>query len=329
MDLWGRLSARKRSAARAAEASLADFDAARLSLIAQTARAYFRLVEARLQKDLSAQTVASFRDAAQLVRDRYRRSLRPAVDLRLAQAQLAESEALLVQRRRELDAAARQLELLLGRYPRAEPDAAADLSKLPPPIPAGLPSALLARRPDIIAAFKRLRASDARIDAARADLYPRLSLTASGGYTSDELKNLLTGDASVWNLVANLVQPLFNGGRLRAGTDIGEAQELQDLLQGSALAPGPVQCGEDDVGRHVLQVGDGRPVDDLLDHLVATGVAQSLRDLSARHETHFVFGVRPAHEDEHRRSSVNHVASLSSPRRHTTISCSISMPLWS
>lgn len=229
MDLWGRLSARKRSAVRAAEASLADFDAARLSLIAQTARAYFRLVEARMQENLSAQTVASFRDAAQLVRDRYRRSLRPAVDLRLAQAQLAESEALLARRRRELDAAARQLELLLGRYPRAEPDAAADLSKLPPPIPAGLPSALLARRPDIIAAFKRLRASDARIDAARADLYPRLSLTASGGYTSDELKNLLTGDASVWNLVANLVQPLFNGGRLRAAVQLTEARGREAL----------------------------------------------------------------------------------------------------
>ena len=77
--------------------------------------------------------------------------------------------------------------------------------------------------------MKRRQASEAHSGAARADLYPRLRLPARGGYTRDELKNLRTGDASVWNLVANLVQPLFNGGRLRAAVQLTEARGREAL----------------------------------------------------------------------------------------------------
>jgi len=106
------------------------------------------------------------------------------------------------------------------------------------PVPAGLPSELVARRPDLAAAERRLAASIERVGEARRALYPRLSLTASDGRSSDALDNLLDGDYSVWSLVANLSAPLFQGGRLRAGVDLAESGREAALAQyaGQVLA---------------------------------------------------------------------------------------------
>jgi len=113
--------------------------------------------------------------------------------------------------------------VLAGRYPAALIQTSGDLPPLPPPVPAGLPAELVGRRPDLAAARERLLAADARLASARAALYPRLSLTASGGRSSGELGDLLDGEFAVWNLVGNLSQPLFQGGRLRAGVDLASA----------------------------------------------------------------------------------------------------------
>jgi outer membrane protein TolC len=85
------------------------------------------------------------------------------------------------------------------------------------------------RRPDLLAAERRLSAAHARVLESKQALYPRISLTGSAGTSSDELKNLLDGDYSVWNLVANLLQPVFQGGRLRANVNLAEARELEGL----------------------------------------------------------------------------------------------------
>ncbi|MGE3172448.1 MAG: efflux transporter outer membrane subunit [Planctomycetota bacterium] len=236
LDVWGRLRAAEGAALAAVQAEAADFAGARQSLIAQTCKAYFALVEARQQRALAEATVTAFAATAEDVRDRFRRGVRPALDTMQADGSLQSAQADVARRRQQEQVAARQLEVLLGRYPAARQDSAAVLSTDLPAVPAGLPSELLGRRADLAAAERRLAAAGCRVDAARAALYPRLSLTASGGTNSEELGDLLDDAFRVWTLGANLLQPLFHGGALRAEAARTEAERLQALFgYGGAL----------------------------------------------------------------------------------------------
>jgi len=232
VDLWGRVRASARSAVAEMGASEADLRGARLSIAAQTAKLWFSILEAREQAALAARSAHSFRLSADQVRARYESGIRPALDLRLALSNLAGAEGLLAQRRSQLDLAVRQLEVLLGRYPGGsllDTYAAGELPGTPEPVPAGLPSELVARRPDLVAAARRLAAADQRYRAARRALYPRLTLTASGGTSTGALADLLDGDFHVWSLLAGLTQPLFQGGRLRAGVEAADAASREVL----------------------------------------------------------------------------------------------------
>ena len=223
-DLWGRLRSEHAAALADVEASEADWHGARQSLAAQTLRSYFAAVEARRQLDLAESTVASYSISTGQVRSRYDRGLRPSLDLLLSRSSLSTAEANMYGRQRQFDSAQRQLEVLVGRYPGASMSTGAVLPKVEGPVPAGLPADLIGRRPDLAAAERRIAASHARYQVARASLYPRISLTATGGRSTSELGDLLDGDFGVWNLVANLTQPLFQGGRLRAGIDLASAR---------------------------------------------------------------------------------------------------------
>ena len=243
-DLWGRLRAGQAAALAEVMASRADLAGARLSLIAQTARAWWAATEARKQVDLAEAAAADARLSTGQVEERYRQGLRSALDLRLARSSEAAAEAVLSQRRHRLDLLKRQLEILLGRYPAAEIETGTELPQVGEPVPPGLPADLLARRPDLVAAERRLAAADARLSEARRSLYPRISLTASGGRSSAELGDLLKGDFGVWSLVSNLTQPLLQGGRLRAGVDLAEAdreQAVARFAQQVLLACGEVE----------------------------------------------------------------------------------------
>jgi NodT family efflux transporter outer membrane factor (OMF) lipoprotein len=223
LDLWGRLRAGKVAAVADRQAAVAAVAGAQLSLAAQTARAWFGACETLEQLRLAERTAASYRRTAEWIGDRYASGLRSSLDLRLALASQATAEAAVSLRRQQLDAAVRQLEVLLGRYPAAELEVVEHLTALPPPLPAGLPAELVLRRPDLVAAERRLVAADARLAAAWRAQFPRLSLTGSTGTASDHLSDLLDPDFSVWNVVGNLVQPLFQGGRLRAGVALARA----------------------------------------------------------------------------------------------------------
>jgi NodT family efflux transporter outer membrane factor (OMF) lipoprotein len=200
-------------------------------------KAWFAAAEASQQLALAEATVESFTRSTGQVRERYEAGIRPSLDLRLSMANLAGAEALLKQRRQQLDAGIRQLEVLLGLYPGRELQIPKELPDTPAPIPAGLPADLVARRPDLTAAERRLAASDERYEAARRDLYPRISLTASTGTSSTGLKDLVDGDFSVWSLAFNILQPIFQGGRLRAAVDLAEAGADEALINyaGAAL----------------------------------------------------------------------------------------------
>lgn len=224
-DLWGRIRAGHRAARADAAAVALDLEAARLSLAAQTAKAWAAVIEASQQVALASETHQNRLATVERIDRRYRSGLAPSVDLRLARTNAAIAEASLAGRRRQLDAAKRQLEILLGRYPAAAIESRDSLPTLPEQIRAGLPADLIARRPDLRATERRMVASRSRVEQAEAALYPQIRLTGSTGSSSDELENLLDGDFSVWSFALGILQPIFQGGRLRANVALHEAIE--------------------------------------------------------------------------------------------------------
>lgn len=222
-DLWGRLAAGAAAADAAFAASAADLAAAQLSVAAETARAWFGAREARLQVELAERTVTSYRDSLRVTEDRFAAGLVGALDVRLARANVATSEAMLALALRAQAVATRRIELVLGRYPAAELEVPGSFGELPPPVPAGLPAELLARRPDLAALERQLVSAEATIRERRADRWPRVVLTGTAGRTSEEAGDLLDGDFSVWSFAASLAAPLFDGGRRVAAVDEAEA----------------------------------------------------------------------------------------------------------
>ncbi len=228
-DLWGRLGSGARAALADLQTRAADLRGAQLSIAGQTVKTWFAIAEAQQQVQLAAASVASFRTTADQVRERFEQGLRPSLDVRLARSNLANAEALQAQRRQQLDASARQIDVLLGRYAAGTVPAPSTLPETPPVIPGGLPAELVSRRPDLVAAERRVAAARQRLHVARVELYPRLSLTGSTGTATSALADLIDGDFGVWSLVGNLLQPVFQGGRLRAGVDRADARAAEEL----------------------------------------------------------------------------------------------------
>lgn len=223
LDLWGRVRHGAVAANAEREAAWADYAGARLSLAGLVAKGWYAVTESRLQVELAENTVASYEASTEQVRTRFAEGMRTSLDLRLASSQLASARALLEQRQAAYGAQVRQLEILVGRYPGRELRGASALSVPPDDVPSVLPAELLLRRPDVIASERRWVAADHRASQSRRDLLPRISLTASGGRSSNQLEDLLDGDFTVWSLVTNLFQPLFQGGRLRANVRLNDA----------------------------------------------------------------------------------------------------------
>ena len=231
LDVWGRIRAGQLAASMDTAVAQAELAAAQQSLAAQTVKAWLALTEAREQLGLEEANVAILDLTVRQADLRYGLGVGPALDLRLAETNLSAARATVEQWRSPRAQAQRKLEVLLGRYPAGTLKGMAALPDLPPPIPIGLPSQLLTRRPDILGAHGRLIAADARIAVARAELYPKFSLTASGGTSSDELENLLNNHLLVWSLGSNLTQPILNGGRLRANLKLSESHAAEAVIQ--------------------------------------------------------------------------------------------------
>lgn len=225
VDVWGRLRNATRAAVADAQAAEADLRAGELSLTAAVASAWFNALTARDQLALAEQTVTSFEASLGIIESRFRRGLVGALDLRLARTDLAAARAAVSSREAALDARLRAFEVLLGRYPAAnvtQPETGfPDLA----PIPTGLPSELLLRRPDLRAAERRLAAATQRLRAAgKARFLPSFVLTASGGRASPTFDELLDPEFLVWQIAAGITQPLFQAGRLAAQVERTRAQ---------------------------------------------------------------------------------------------------------
>ena len=220
IDVWGKLRNSARAALADAQAVEADYLGARLSLTAQATNIYLSIIEARSQVKLAKATLTSYKIASERIRERYNRGLSPSLDLRLARSNSAAAAATLSRNQQVLDHVERQLILLLGQYAKKpEITASVNLPTQILPTPPNVTSNLIARRPDLSAAERRLTAAENRKKQAELERLPRFSLTASNGSQSSEFTELLNGNFSIWNLVGNLTQPLLQGGRIRANLD--------------------------------------------------------------------------------------------------------------
>src|SRR5688500_2201034 len=237
VDLFGRLRSGVDAARAELEASEASREAVRLALAAQVAKSYFSLRSFEQQVLLTRETLKLREDVLRRQRRRRQAGVIGDFELRQLEAEVAAARAQLpnLEQARELEEAA--LQVLLGRTPRQvyEATLAVDTahkdSLQAPVLPAGIPSELLLRRPDLVEAERRLAAANARVAVARAEIFPSIALTAALGSESAALSNLFSGGAALWSVAAVVTQPIFSGGRIEARTGAAEARERAVLAQ--------------------------------------------------------------------------------------------------
>jgi len=236
-DLWGRINDGVEASELEAAATTADYAGARLSIAGQVSQAWFDLIEARLLTELSERDVETQERALRLTQRRFEGGVAGSSDVRLARSSVANSQALQASRRQSLSSITRRLETLLRRYPAEELQAAADLPRLPPLSGVGTPGYVLRKRPDLLAAERRLQAQGLQIDIARKNLLPSLTLDGSGSLAAGGLNKLFDIDALVGSLVGGLTAPIFQGGALKANIAQQEAILRQQLesYAGTAL----------------------------------------------------------------------------------------------
>jgi NodT family efflux transporter outer membrane factor (OMF) lipoprotein len=236
LDIWGKLSSAAAAAEESYRATEADLEAARQSLVAQTAKAWFLATEANLQLALTQEAVEIYEKTLEIVETRVEVGAGSPQDIFLAKADLNAAKERQRQAIGALTQAVRSIEVILGRYPSAELEVAREFVPTPPGIPVGIPAALLERRQDLIAAERRVAAAFQRVEAAKAAKLPSVALTASGGSSSNELLDLIGASSNFFSLGANFVAPLDLGGSLEAQVQIENAQQEAALANYGSIA---------------------------------------------------------------------------------------------
>ena len=225
LDLWGRVRAAGASADAIREATEADLLAARQSIAALVATLWYQTIATERLRVTAENAATVYADLLRLVRERNQVGQVGAQDVALTGADLDRA------RERERSFAqseqltARSLEVVLGRYPADDLALAPDLPPVPDPVPDGLPSELLERRPDLVAAERRVASAFHSIQVAKAARLPRLRLTAAGGRSTSELLQIVGVSAGFWQAGVELLAPIFTGGALRAGVQAANAEQ--------------------------------------------------------------------------------------------------------
>ena len=231
IDVWGRL----RRATEAARADLLASDNFRkaviTTLVSDVASAYFNLLELDMELAIARRTLQLREDSLTIIRNRERGGLGTLLEVRQGEQLVYAAAQVIPDVEQLIEQTENQLSLLLGGSPTAM---ARGLSLIdqeqPPAVPAGLPSALLDRRPDILVAEQNLVAANAIIGVAKAAYFPRISLTGFLGFQSDALSNLFSGPARIWQFAPQVTQPIFNAGRLRSNVRLATAQQELALI---------------------------------------------------------------------------------------------------
>lgn len=274
IDLFGRLRSLTEAAYQNFLASEQARRSVQISLVGEVAQAYLNLRAADVQLDLTRKTLESRQASYDLVKRRFDGGVSSELDLNQAKSLLDSASANLAELARTRAQAVNALVLLIGAPLPADlpPPAPFDNSQVLAAIPAGLPSALLERRPDILSAENSLRSANANIGAARAAFFPTISLTGLFGVASPSLSDLFKGGNGFWSFSPSITTPIFAGGSIRAGLDVARArdniavaqyektiqqafQEVSDALAGEATYGAQVQA------LRALEVSSARTVD--------------------------------------------------------------------
>ena len=235
VDLWGRVRYGRAAAARAAESVEADFRFAQQALAATVAKSWILAVEARLQLAVATEILAAQEELIKLNDTRNRVGIGDEFDLSVTRADAGGSRDTVRQLQLAVNQAERALEVIVGRYPSATHESPSQFPVFPGDVPAGLPSELLERRPDVIAAERRVASAFNRVGEAKAARLPKIALTMGVNSISSDLFVLADRDNPVWSIGANLLMPLFTGGALKAQVDIRSAEQREAVAQYAAI----------------------------------------------------------------------------------------------
>jgi NodT family efflux transporter outer membrane factor (OMF) lipoprotein len=236
LDLWGRLRAQRAAAEAGATATALDYAYARQSLAATVAKAWYLASEARQQLALAEQAVKVYAELLALVKIRRTAGKDSDLDVADTSAKLDAANAQVEVARTAYGEARRALEVLLGRYPGAEIEAAAAFPPLPPPVGAGVPASLLERRPDLAAAEQQVLAAFRRQEAAKLALLPDIGVSLVGGRLGDQLLSVLRLNPWLASAAIGVSIPIYEGGALRAKVEIATAQQAQAVAAYGAAA---------------------------------------------------------------------------------------------
>ena len=231
LDFWGKL----RRATEAARANLLATEwgqrAVISSLVSNVATAYFQLLELDAEMEISRHSLDSRKESLRLVEIRAKGGNTSMMDVRQSEQLVYTAAAAIPDLERRTEQQENLLSILLGKNPGSIPRGKPLVEHVVPPnVPAGLPSELLARRPDIQSAEQQLIAANARIGVARAAYFPQITLTATGGYQSTAFTDLFTGPAGLWSFGGQLLQPIFTAGKIRSNVRLTEALQQEAVL---------------------------------------------------------------------------------------------------
>ncbi len=231
-DFWGKY----RRGTEAARANLLASGWARqevnATLVSNVAAGYFQLRELDLEMDISERALASRKESLELTQTLEEHGINSILDVRQAEQLVYTAGTEIADHKRRIAQQEDLLSILMGTNPGPIMPRGKELidQPHPPTVPAGLPSALLERRPDIRQSEGLLMAANAQIGVARAAYFPDIALTAGPGFQSPVLQKLFTGSAGLWTFAGTVTQPIFNAGQIRSGVRLAEAQQQEALL---------------------------------------------------------------------------------------------------
>jgi outer membrane protein, multidrug efflux system len=232
VDIWGRL----RRSTESARASLLNAEENRkaviTTLVSDVATDYFNLLQLDYELEISTRTLDTRRESLRLVQDRQGGGVATLLDLRQAEQLVSTAAQTIPTLQQQIEQTENQISLLIGNNPSGVIRGRKFLEQeMPPEVPAGLPSSLLERRPDIGAAEQALIAANANIGVAKAAYFPQLSMSGFLGGQSTQLSSLFSGPHSTWSFVPQLSQPIFTAGRLKSNVKLAEAERDSALIQ--------------------------------------------------------------------------------------------------
>ena len=229
LDVWGRVRSGIHAAEARAQAAEADYIFAQHSLSANIAKSYLKVIEAKLQADIRRKNLTILEKTMRITKVKYDNGMSSAQDVALNRANLASAQEQLVTIEGSQRDAIRALEVLLGHYPNAALEIPNVLPDLPPSPPAGIPSDILERRPDIVSAERQIASAFDATDQAKAARLPRFSLTSTVSGASSSLSDVIDPANVAWQLGANLLAPLFDGGRRKIDVEIATVEQKQAI----------------------------------------------------------------------------------------------------